>query len=146
MSNKTYIHYGNKTFDINKFEKIQNEWSKPIGGLWASPTNTDFGWKDWCKSEDFRECDEENSFKFKLKEGSKVLLVNKLSDVDQYITQDSIYCSMCQNLNFEKMIDDGYDAIELIHGDNYSGLHFSLFNSWDCDSICVFNPDSIEII
>ena len=33
MSNKTYIHYGNKTFDINKFEKIQNEWSKPIGGL-----------------------------------------------------------------------------------------------------------------
>lgn len=144
---KIYIHYGSTKFDKEKFnEEIKNEphWSKPANGagLWASPINTDFSWKHWCESEQFRECSEDNCFKFKLKDNAKVLTVTKLSDVSNYII-GSIYSGW---LDFEKMVVNGYDAIELIHGDNYRELHFSLFNSWDCDSICIFNPKIMEFV
>lgn len=40
-------------------------------------------------------------------------------------------------------MNDGYDAVELIHGNNYGELHFSLFNTWDCDSIVILNKNVI---
>ena len=39
-----------------------------------------------------------------------------------------------------------YDGIELIHGTVYSTLHFTSFNSWDCDSICIWNKDVVTIL
>ena len=147
MNYKTYIHYGSPKFSKRKFKKIKNDWSKPNGGLWASPTNTDFGWRDWCESQQFRKCEAWNSFRFRLKEKAKVLTVTKVEDVNDYIIKDQFcYSRFNANLDFEKMIKDGYDAIELIHGDNYRELHFSLFNSWDCDSICIFNPKIMEFV
>ena len=60
--NKTYIHYGHKHFVSNDFVEIKNNmWNKPIGGLWASDINAEYGWKNWCKDEEFCECNEENS-------------------------------------------------------------------------------------
>lgn len=56
MSNneKVYIHYGSSTF--YKFPPVKNElyFDKPIGGLWASPIDTQYGWKYWCKVNHFR--------------------------------------------------------------------------------------------
>ena len=51
MQDIKYIHYGSNSFDPIKFHPIKNVpfYTKPEGGLWASRTNTDFGWKDWCK-------------------------------------------------------------------------------------------------
>lgn len=147
MNDKIYVHYGHKEFDPEKFNgNIKNKpyWSKPANwaGLWASPVDTDFSWKKWCELEEFRECSKDNCFKFKLKDNAKVLTVTELSDASNYIIGDEF----CGGLDFEQMIKDGYDAIELIHGDNYRELHFSLFNSWDCDSICIFNADILELL
>ena len=50
-----------------------------------------------------------------------------------------------------------YDAMELIHGDNYELFHSGfivpntedeekvagMFNTWDADSICIWNPEII---
>lgn len=110
-----YIHYGCTEFNKNKFKKVTNiKYSvKPFGGLWASPVDTEYGWKEWCEIEGFRECTNENSFKFTLSENSKVYHIYsvedlyKLSRESNYIL-DSSYC-----IDFEKMILDGYDALEL---------------------------------
>lgn len=49
-----YIHYGSKHFDINRFKPIKNEslFTKPIGGLWASKVDDNYGWKNLCKKMD----------------------------------------------------------------------------------------------
>lgn len=67
-----YIHYGSTVFDSSKGFPIRNEtnWSKPRGGLWASRQNSTFGWKTWCEQEEFGDCDEHNSFKFRLRDNA----------------------------------------------------------------------------
>jgi hypothetical protein len=57
------IHYGSTNYNHEKVGAIVNEnWVKPKGGLWASPIDSKWGWKDWCESEKFRECNEDNYF------------------------------------------------------------------------------------
>ena len=51
---KTYIHYG--ATQLHEIQPVKNErfFSKPTGGLWASPVDEPFGWKEWCEREHFR--------------------------------------------------------------------------------------------
>ena len=53
---RVYIHYGSKKFDTERFTPIQNCYprNKPIGGLWASEVDAQFGWKTWCEGEQYR--------------------------------------------------------------------------------------------
>lgn len=159
MRKKTYIHYGSDHFNKEMFiVPVNGDWgSKPVPhtGLWASPIDSDFGWMEWCIDADFNLDKLLTHFKFTLSDRAKVLFVNKLSDVDNYVSmpdelnimfRSNSTSSLLYNLDFEQMIKDGYDAIELSHEDNYAEIHFSLFNTWDCDSILILNPDIIEEI
>jgi len=166
LNNRIYIHYGSSHFDKNLLEnsvkykytdyKLKNRFFKPEG-LWGSPVDTD-DWKNWCEAEDFR-VDAlhigsffDKSFKFKLKSTAKILVIKSFNDAIPYIEDleisyihDSVrpYFS---KLNLEKIYDN-FDGMELIHGDNWYELHIeSFFNSWDVDSIVIWNPDVIEEI
>lgn len=145
MQDKIYIHYGHAAFDPNSFKNIKNEqcWVKPIGGLWASPIDAKLGWKDWREAEDFRECIEENSFRFTLPDANIFVIdsVEKLKELPQI--SNPIWSSISTLIDFKKCIELGYDAIEL----NLSAdprLYWNLYG-WDCDSILVMNPDKIKI-
>ena len=96
-----YIHYGHKKFLKNKFNEIQNQdWIKPFGGLWASDENAEYGWKQWCEQENFRECNEDNCFRFELKKDTKVLHIRSVEDAKQIITRTTDeYVSKC--IDFE---------------------------------------------
>lgn len=147
---KKYIHYGHKKFDINKFNPIRNIscFVKPNGGLWASSIDSEWGWKDWCESERFRECNKDNSFTFTLKEDAKVLrieTVDDLKDLPKMKIKYPIRSTIL--LDFEKL-KEKYDAIEvLISNTSFSVLDDkSLYNAlygWDCDSILIMNPNII---
>lgn len=84
MQKPIYVHYGSTFFEPSRNFPISNHrnWSKPFGGLWASRQDATFGWKDWCEREEFRECDENNSFKFQLCDGSKVATIHCMKDLD----------------------------------------------------------------
>jgi hypothetical protein len=141
-----YIHYGHKTFDKSKFKPILNMlgFTKPSGGLWASPIDSELGWKDWCESEDFRECKEEDSFTFTLKENSNILHIYSLEDL-RNLPKMILDIKMFTVLDFEKIKDSGVDGIELhLYSEHYHDLYNSLYG-WDCDSILIMNPDIIEI-
>ena len=73
-----YIHYGSSKYDPNKFVEPKNNpdgyiISKPQGGLWASKVNSEWGWKDWCRSEDFHTDRLEESFTFELSAYTTIL-------------------------------------------------------------------------
>ena len=147
-----YIAYGLGDFDIDKFNEVENvEYrNKPKGGLWASPISAERGWKDWCEDEQFRDCKDDNSFRFTLKDNANIYYINSIEDcknmpqVDHKLMQSMIYP------NFEKMKQNGIDAIQFNLSNDKTesytdGLYFALYG-WDCDCILVMNKDAIKII
>lgn len=148
MFMKCYVHYGADQYNKDLVE-IRKSWTipaKPDKGLWASPLDADYGWKDWCQGEDFRLETLDASFKFVIKDSANILHVHSEKDILPYvipceyrfcITETSSLDKLDQELLYSK-----FDGIELHLSDNYS-MHNGIFNTWDCDSICVWNPDVI---
>lgn len=153
---KEYIHYGHKEFNINSFNEIRNDylWTKPLGGLWASPVDAQYGWKDWCKSSGYTKCNDDNSFKFTLDDKANIYHIYSVKDLEtlprillsanEYDRAISKYL-----IDFENAVNSGYDAIELhlseetdIPDGIMAGLYYALY-LWDCDSILIMNPDII---
>ena len=151
---KTYIHYGTKAFMPELFTPVHNRYFvKPYGGLWASPENAIYGWKEWNKDNNFVEIIEDKSFKFTLTEGAKVLHICSVRDLDDLprviipgmtnVDTGMVY------LDFEALMEQGYDAIELHFSEEdksccgfMEGLYWALYG-WDCDSILIMNPNVI---
>ena len=112
-----FIHYGSEHFDRTRFCEVKNGdgllWlQKPTGGLWGSPVDSVYGWARWCDDNEFslsnrwvygrigedatdidafKWNDKVPSFKFKLKDGAKIITLEKLDD-------------------FIKLKDDGFRA------------------------------------
>lgn len=146
-----YIHYGSTKLHTISPIKNQRWFSKPEGGLWASPVDAKFGWKEWCDREHFRQNSEDNAFRFRLKDGAKIIHIRSVNDLYKLPRQKSkrdedglIYA-----LDFEK-IEADYDGIELHLSDEdthdfRNGLYFKLYG-WDCDSILIFHDQAIEVV
>jgi hypothetical protein len=138
------IHYGHDKFDITKFDKIENtNWIKPKGGLWASPINSKWGWKDWCESENY--CDLSCYFIFNY--SGNILVINSKNSLNKlpFYNPDISY-KFIFAIDFEKLSKE-YDAI-LLTEQGQKETHFSLPKNlcgWDCESICIFNPKGIII-
>lgn len=149
----TYIHYGHTEFRGKDFRQIKNEahWNKPrITGLWASPVDSEYGWKDWCEDEKFGVCRVANSFTFQLSENAKVYVIDSVDDlinVPHKITYSPEFLLRTQFIDFEKMSID-YDAIYL----TWNGQCETRFSKpmdlygWDCECILIMNPDVVEVL
>lgn len=141
----TYIHYGNDTFSreqITKTVKERNPYrtDKPAG-LWASPVDTDLGWKNYCEREEYKTETLSSSFKFKLRKGARVLHIHSLEDAEEYLlVKDKSEYNAWYELDLEKIYFN-FDAMEVTMSDDWMNLHDNnVFYNWDVDSICVWNP------
>ena len=152
---KLYIHYGSNHLIKEKVIEMKHEAgsnmaiNKPDFGLWGSPVDCEFGWKEWCEAEDFRTDTLDRYFVFKVKDGAKIFIVRNNDDVSDYLCTPHLftleYMFPPKYIDFNKIMKE-YDGMELIHEDNYSSLHYNYFYSWDVDSIVVWNPDVIEVV
>lgn len=147
---KVYIHYGHTGFNKENFTELHNSEYLSVkpdrrSGIWASPVGSEFGWKDWCEQNDFRECREDNSFKFVIKNPARILTIESIQDalylIDKYYIEDTRgippYCTKEQLkdevsnsrnfvlhqccMDFEAMQRDGYAGLE-ISFDKWPGL------------------------
>ena len=153
VTDKVYIHYGSNKFSNDEWEPIKNEnWIKPHGGLWASAIDAPYGWKDWNETSDYMKCEEENSFKFKLKPEAKILIIDSEKALEQLIPNKTysmngyvhgIGSARQYYLNFETL-SRRYDAIDFQLSKDHE-LYWLMYG-WDCDSILVMNKDIIEEI
>lgn len=147
----TYIHYGNTKFDPNKGFPIRNReipWNKPRGGFWASPVNCRFGWKDWCEAEDYGECNNDNAIIFRLKPGATIMYVDSMESGEQLRPYLYSIQPRMEGINFEKMVQDGWDGLEIDIRNACRGYEFlwDVFYGWDCDSIVILNPNVVEVV
>ena len=146
------VHYGSSVYKPEIFREVKNVGRvKPIWGLWTSPIKSNWGWKDWCLAENFRTCDDSNSFNLRFKEGSKILVVDSLQDLEklpkynvEYTKRFSReYPDSKEYPDFE-LLSKECDAIWLTEkGQTETHLSHPLsLYGWDCESILILNPDS----
>jgi hypothetical protein len=147
---KEYVHYGCKKFDPSLFFAIRNrDFVKPFGGFWGSPIGAGYGWKEWNDESHFCSINEENSFRFTLSDGAKVLHIYSSDDLEPLPHLKGFPNTLFHFLDFEAIKKSGYDAIELHLSEERkprSGLSKSLYYAlygWDCDSILVMDPDVV---
>lgn len=152
MNNPIYIHYGSDKFDRSRFKTFNplaglkgGFNNKPVYGIgiWACRVDTDWGWKDWCESGDIHIERLEHSFRFTLDRFAKILTVKSNADIDRFIKPYNNSLMIMKRIDFNAIVNAGYDGVELIHGDKWEELHYGLFYSWDVDSIVIWNPDVI---
>lgn len=137
----TYIHCGSDKFDITKFEKVKNfiGYSKPIdGGLWASPVNSKYAWKE---APVIKRLQDKKSFSFKISDSAKILKIEKKEDlINLPRTIEDGKGMFNISLDFEK-ISQEYDMI-YCNAIPESELD-KLLPKWECECILVMNPQII---
>ena len=145
---KTYIHYGSKQFDKERFIPIQNCYprNKPIGGLWASEVGAPISWFNWCERNGFHveRNTEDNCFRFQIAKTAKILTLSCEDDVKE-LPQLGAKDVCGHKPDFEAIIAMGYDAIDYRLSDDTSicgDLYYALYG-WDCDSIVILNKDIV---
>lgn len=136
----TVIHYGNSSYDPMRILPIRNVgWVKPRGGFWTSPVDSEWGWKDWCTENEFRECNEENSIRMKFNPDARILVLDSLFDLKRLPFSSSPFVPMLFP-DYEELAKS-CDAIWLTeNGESESRMSYpvSLYG-WDCESILIMN-------
>lgn len=162
-----YIHYGNNHYEKRDVDlSIKGFVTKPKrAALWGSPEDAEFSWKDWSEGEGWNLSSLEKSFRFKLKNDSKILFISSEKDIDELdeilktntcvkesfsklTSTSSMLMSLLgfitpenySTIDFSKLRENGIDAVEI----EFNGYTHGAFYGWDCDSICVLNPDAVE--
>lgn len=148
------IHHGANRFDRSKFRHpADSTWTKPRGqGFWASPVDSEWGWKDWCLSEEFALERLEEKFTFEI-----TGLIITIDSVEDLSLLDWVHIpgKIITNLNgirFSRMAMAGIDAIHLTVKGEDETRHSRPFNlyGWDCESVLILNesiiPDTPEVI
>ncbi len=154
---KIYITYtyGDKEFnkDLIRTHLKPNYANKPTEAFWGSPENAEYGWKEWCKSENYGDYNFDHPIRWKLKDGSKiytinlksVTTINGISKLSRYIIIPNELKSMIY-LNYRQMRNDNIAAVELLDarvGHLFRNRIEISFNGWDCESIVVLDPSKI---
>ena len=132
-------HYGSSKYDANLVHPIQDQRcrNKPIGGLWTSPIGAEFGWKEWCEVEDYAICEGYFDLRFR----GRVLEIACYADLVDlhwvWVGKGCLYPTF-ENLEVDAihLTTSGARATRLLEPMNLYG--------WDCESVLIFNKESVE--
>lgn len=136
------IAYGlGDRFDISKFNRIKNDWTKPHGGMWATPITATYGWDTWCRLEkfDLKRLNEKFTFWYR----GTFLEINDLQDAMRMLWYNRHKNINIPYPNFELMEKLGVDAIHLTEvGQQKTRLTqpYNLYG-WDCECVLIMNPN-----
>lgn len=145
-----YRHYGSNSYDPLLFGSIQNNkgCAKPEGGLWACDCDCDKPWLDYCQETLFKK-DTKHFFDFTLPNANIYHIwcgadIAKLPQYEPKMDGSHLWPPKYFP-DFEKMANQGIDAIRYHMSDYNSELYYGLY-TWDVDCVLVLNPDKISIV
>lgn len=142
-------HHGASKYDASKFLPIRNSIyrRKPIGGLWTSPINSEYGWRQWCEDQNFSTGPLDEFFDIEF--AGRVYVIDQLKDLlnAPLVRYTSPYGLVSvQSIDFEQLINQGYDAIHLTTKGQIETRFSEPINlyGWDCESVLIMNEKSIK--
>lgn len=153
-----FVSYGTDKYESSKIRdfkptsRLSIVRNKPDGGLWASPLVSERSWGDWCSRNAFRLKTLSKHFLFKLNDSARIYVIDTLDDLK------SISCSSSELgepssykvINF-LYLSRKYDGI-FVTAKAARDLHCTYIDdmmgldSWDVESLCVWNSSVIEPI
>lgn len=181
MNDTIYVHYGSTKFDPSIIKPLDyhepGHFSSSVkppfySGLWGSPIESENSWKAWNDGSEYSECDDSNAFRFKVKDGYKILMIDSLESainlIENYFMPNKIRSLFRERVDVlqekqscieslrcsDPFLVCGMDGINFmkINDAGYSGMEISLTEfpklyyilyGWDCDSIVVWNPEAV---
>lgn len=103
LTDTIYIHYGSteynpeliKPLDYHEPGHISSLVKPPFySGLWGSPVDSDNSWKSWNDNSEYSECNDSNSFRFKIKDEYKILMIDSeesaINLIENYFKMNSL--------------------------------------------------------
>jgi len=140
-----YVHYGSDTFEPARVtESVYCYPGKPPYGLWGCRQGGKYDWRSFCLGKRMLEAQLLTQFTFHLTPEARVLEIFRPDDVEAYMTQEWTETCRSRQLDFPRL-KAAYDGMELMDFRAWQRnpfLHF-LLPGWDCESICVWNPEVI---
>jgi len=138
------VTYGlGNIFKPELFKPIKNrQFCKPEGGLWSSPKESNWGWRDWCNTNEWGDLDS----KFELLYIGNTIIISKLSDLKKLIIQPGWDKKYFFYPDFEAMLKIEIDGIFLTEqGQEETHLSNPGLYGWDCECLLIMNQKCIHI-
>lgn len=160
---KKFLHIGHDHFNPELFNPIKNdpEFDKPCGGFWVTSCESEErmnGWLNFVTDKFSGDLNINKRFYVFTKDDVNIARIASVKDIkslEKYILNTDVIekvdqcinervmigCKIC--FDFERMLNDGIDAVELIlDNEEYEYLHW-MFYSWDVSSVLILNKDII---
>jgi len=134
------VTYGlGNAFDPRKFEAVKNrKHTKPCGGLWASPVDCTYGWREWCESENWGDM----SSRFETEYTGRTLVIDSADDLAKVMW---INCHYKKYPDYEGMLKLGIDAIYLTErGERETRYTEPGLYGYDCECVVVLNGTCLK--
>lgn len=156
-----YIHYGDgniyneenfkpiKNIDYNNADNIPDgQTTKPVPGtgLWGSDISKPLNWRALCYAYNLTQLKaikNKDYFLFVFKPNANVVHIYTPKDLEKLPHIRNVRGKE-YNILFEEALEQGIDAIELHLESKYRDELDEYLFGWDCSSVLVLNPDSIQ--
>jgi hypothetical protein len=136
-----FIHYGCDVYKPREFKEIQNStWfeTKPEGGLWVCPIDSEFSWQMWSSREEVMVYKLDTCFTLQLKCNAKVYIIRDLDSLKDIVTIDE---DKNIRTNYEQLALK-YDLVWLTNeGRLNTRQTFPGTFGWDCESLIILNKN-----
>lgn len=157
LRDMVFVSYGSTKYDsskvrkpdLNDFGRLTHQIyiNKPMGGLWASPLGSKWGWGDFCSHDAFNLETLDKHFLFRLKSSANIYVIDNIDDLKRISTSRNYYGNR-NAINLFELVGD-YDGV-FVSADAVGALRYCAdvegLASWDVESLCIWNKDMIEPI
>ena len=115
---------------------------KPLGGLWCSPANSKYNWKEWCKAEGLGDIEQDMEYILDISEEGMLVID---SEDDLYKLPVTIKHRSMKYINFRELLRRGYKSIWLTEeGVWNTRLTYPLsLYSWDCETVLIMDESIV---
>ena len=153
LQKEVFVHYGPECYFSERVKEIgfyQNHYNKPkVGGLWFSPLHSSFGWRDWCRREDYSRFNDRYRWEVQVHPDSKIVLVQSFLDLKALPTKELWYGDFfaCTYIDYGKLLEMGFDGVflskDMVDIEDrvpyYYGYQKPTFRFWNCESLLLFS-------
>ena len=146
------VHFSKSFFSLRPIEIKNGDgkdtlFIKPKGGLWCSPLDSNYGWKDWCQAENFGDIKQQQRVIFDV-DMSNFVVIDSTKDLETKLPWIPVVDGYFWAIDFEKMVHEGVDGIHLTDKGQWDTrfTHPKSLYGWDCETIFILNERCIKSV